>query len=55
MGLGYSNPINPSLDTGGFLCMSIRTTDRFRLFHAPPEVVDMVMNVAKSVHQSRFN
>ena len=45
MGETYSVPL-PRVDTGGFLCMTIREMDRLRVMHAPQEIIAMVQRVA---------
>ena len=47
MGGTYSNPVPQHLDTGGFVCMVLRSYDKFRVLHGPPEVVAAVRRVVR--------
>lgn len=43
----YNEPVEFLSDTGGIVCMILRQYDKFRLLHAPPEVVEMVRKVVR--------
>ncbi len=47
MGTGISLSVPDLGDNHGYVCMVIRPTDRFRVLHAPNEVIDLVTKAAR--------
>lgn len=47
MGGTFSDPIPNYLDTEGYVCMVLRSYDKFRIIHAPKDVQEMVLRVIR--------
>ena len=45
MGQEFSHPVSAACDTGGLVCMVLRKYDKYRVLHAPKEVVDLTARV----------
>lgn len=53
MGGTFSDPIPNYLDTEGYVCMVLRSYDKFRIIHAPKDVQEMVLRVIREVSQDK--
>lgn len=49
MGGSYSEPVPSNEDSGGFFCIVLRSYDKARLLHAPPDVQDAVTRIARDL------